>query len=143
MDMSQIALVGTVALPFLGALVVIALGRWPNARESASIIVAVGTFACAIWNLPQVFNGQTVTVTLAVMSTHPELQLVLWADGLGLMFASLASFLWIITTIYSTGYMRRVEGTCADSLLCLLRSCDRGDNGCLTRGQPPKPLRFL
>jgi formate hydrogenlyase subunit 3/multisubunit Na+/H+ antiporter MnhD subunit len=103
------ALVGTVALPFLGALVVIALGRWPNARESASIIVAVGTFACAIWNLPQVFNGQTVTVTLAVMSTHPELQLVLWADGLGLFFASLASFLWIITTIYSTGYMRGLK----------------------------------
>ena len=108
-DANQMALIGTVALPFLGALIVIALGKWPNARESASLAVAVATFACAVFNLPQVFNGQTVTVTLAVMSTHPLLQLVLWADGLGLMFASLASFLWIITTVYSTGYMRGLK----------------------------------
>lgn len=98
-DFNQLALLGTVGLPFFGALIIIAFRNHPNARESISLIVSVGTFLCAVFNLPQVFNGQTVAVTLAVMSSHPDLQLVLWADGLGLMFASLASFLWIITTV--------------------------------------------
>ena len=108
-DFNQLALLGTVGLPFFGALIIIAFRNHPNARESISLIVSVGTFLCAVFNLPQVFNGQTVAVTLAVMSSHPELQLVLWADGLGLMFASLASFLWIITTVYSMGYMRGLK----------------------------------
>lgn len=108
-DFNQLALLGTVGLPFFGAPIIVALRKHPNARESASLIVSIGTFMCAVFNLPQVFNGQTVAVTLAVMSSYPQLQLVLWADGLGLMFASLASFLWIITTIYSTGYMRGLK----------------------------------
>ena len=106
MDIYQAALLGTVAAPFLGALIVIALRKHPNARESGSFIAGVATFLMAIINLPSVFNGQTVTLTLAVMSSHPELRLEFWADGLGLLFASLASLLWIITTVYSTGYMR-------------------------------------
>ncbi|MGA2627970.1 MAG: Na(+)/H(+) antiporter subunit D [Candidatus Bathyarchaeia archaeon] len=108
-DFNQLALLGTVGLPFFGAPIIVALRKQPNARESASLIVSIGTFLCAVFNLPQVFNGQTVAVTLAVMSSHPDLQLTLWADGLGLMFASLASFLWIITTVYSTGYMRGLK----------------------------------
>ncbi|MGO9644869.1 MAG: Na(+)/H(+) antiporter subunit D [Candidatus Bathyarchaeia archaeon] len=105
-DIYSAALFGTVALPFLGSVIVIALHSHRNAREAASFIVGVVTFLMATVNLPSVLSGQTVTVTLAVISSHPELRLELWADGLGLLFASLASFLWIITTIYSTGYMR-------------------------------------
>lgn len=108
-DLNQAALLGTVAAPFLGALIVIALRNYPNAREASSVLVGVATFLMAVVNIPTVFNGQSVTITLAVMSTHPDLQLTLWADGLGLLFASLASFLWIITTVYSTGYMRGLK----------------------------------
>jgi len=108
-DSGQAALLGTVAAPFLGALIVIALRNHPNARETSSFVVGIVTFLLAIYNIPSVFKGQSVTVTLAVMSSHPQLQLSLWADGLGLLFASLASFLWIITTVYSTGYMRGLK----------------------------------
>jgi multicomponent Na+:H+ antiporter subunit D len=90
-------------------LLVIALRNHPNARETSSFLVGIVTFLLAIFNIPAVFNGQSVTVTLAVMSSHPQLQLTLWADGLGLLFASLASFLWVITTVYSTGYMRGLK----------------------------------
>ena len=106
MDPSQAALLGTVAAPFLGAILVIALTNHPNARETSSFIVGIVTFLLATFNIPAVLNGQSVSITLAVMSSHPQLQLTLWADGLGLLFAGLASFLWIITTVYSTGYMR-------------------------------------
>lgn len=108
-DLNQAALLGTVTAPFLGALIVIALRNYPNAREASSVLVGVATFLLAAVNIPAVFNGQSVNITLAVMSTHPDLQLTLWADGLGLLFASLASFLWIITTVYSTGYMRGLK----------------------------------
>ena len=108
-DLHETALVGTVVAPFLGALAVLALRSHTNARESASFVAGVATFLMAVANLPSVFNGRVVTVTLAVISSHPELRLVLWADGLGLLFASLASFLWIITTVYSTGYMRGLQ----------------------------------
>jgi len=108
-DFNQAALLGTVAAPFLGALIVIALKDYPNAREASSFLVGVATFLLAISNMPAVFKEQSVTVTLAVMSSHPELQLTLWADGLGLLLASLASFLWCITTVYSTGYMRDLK----------------------------------
>ena len=108
-DSGQAALLGTVAAPFLGALIIVVLGSHPNARETSSLIVGIVTFLLAIYNVPAVFNGQSVTVTLAVMSSHPQLQLSLWADGLGLLFAGLASFLWIITTVYSTGYMRGLK----------------------------------
>ena len=108
-DFNQAALLGTVAAPFLGAVIVIALRNHPNARETSSFLVGGATFILAISNLPAVFNGQSITLTLAVMSSHPELQLTLWADGLGLLFASLASFLWCITTVYSTGYMRGLK----------------------------------
>jgi multicomponent Na+:H+ antiporter subunit D len=90
-------------------MIVVALGNHPNARETSSFIVGIATFLLATFNIPAVFKGQSVSITLAVMSSHPQLQLTLWADGLGLLFASLASFLWIITTIYSTGYMRGLK----------------------------------
>jgi len=108
-DSGQAALLGTVAAPFLGALIVIALRNHPNARETSSFIVGIATFLLAVYNVPAVFKGQSVTVALALMSSHPQLQLSLWADGLGLLFAGLASFLWIITTVYSAGYMRGLK----------------------------------
>lgn len=108
-DFNQAALLGTVAAPFLGTLIIIALKDYPNAREVTSFLVGVATFLLALSNIPAVFNGRSVTVTLAIMSSHPELQLTLWADGLGLLFAGLASFLWCITTVYSTGYMRALK----------------------------------
>lgn len=109
MDLYQAAILGTVVVPFVGAGVIVALRGHPNLRESASLLVGIATFLAAMLNIPAVFNGQPVTLTLAVLSTNPELRLALWADGLGLLFASLASFLWIITTVYSTGYMRGLQ----------------------------------
>ena len=64
-DSGQAALLGTVAAPFLGALIVIALRNHPNARETSSFIVGIVTFLFAIYNVPSVFKGQSVTVTLA------------------------------------------------------------------------------
>ena len=36
----------------------------------------------------------------------PEIPIAFEVEPLGMMFALVASFLWIVTTIYSIGYMR-------------------------------------
>ena len=41
--------------------------------------------------------------------SSPVSPIQLQGDALGLLFATLASFLWILTTIYSIGYMRGLK----------------------------------
>ena len=107
MDLAQAALIATVVTPFAGAAAVLALRKHPNPREAASLVAAVLTFLFAIAALPAAFGGTPVTLVLATM--FGGLTLELTADGLGLLFASLASFLWILTTVYSVGYMRGLK----------------------------------
>ena len=41
-------------------------------------------------------------------------------DAFGLLFAITSSFLWILVSIYSIGYMRDPKGACSDTVLFLL-----------------------
>ena len=107
MDVNQWVLTLTVLTPFIGAYAVIALRNHPNPREGASLVAAVLTFLFAASSLPAAFAG-TARPTPAV-DLLPGLSLQLNGDGLGLLFAVLASFLWILTTVYSIGYMRGLK----------------------------------
>ncbi len=93
--------------PFVGAYAVIALRNHPNPREGASLVAALLTFLFAAFSLPAAFGG-SAKPTPAV-ELLPGLGLQLNGDGLGLLFAVLASFLWILTTVYSVGYMRGLK----------------------------------
>lgn len=93
-----------ILLPFLGGLVLSRLGRWPNIREAATLITAVLTFL-VVWNIyPAVAAGDTPGITLA--EPLPGLTLAFSVEPLGMIFGLLASFLWIITSMYAIGYMR-------------------------------------
>ena len=102
-----ILLLATVLTPFFGLIAIMALSRWPNAREGASLATAILTFAFAALMLPEVFSGSTVNITAAEIL--PGLKIAFWAEPFGVLFATLASFLWIFTTIYSIGYMRGLK----------------------------------
>jgi formate hydrogenlyase subunit 3/multisubunit Na+/H+ antiporter MnhD subunit len=104
MDANAWALVLAVAVPFLGAAAVLALRGRPDAREAASLVTAVATFLLAASALPALFaSGGTITPALTIF---PGFTIQFHGDALGLLFATLASLLWILTTIYSVGYMR-------------------------------------
>lgn len=90
--------------PFAGGLAIVLLRRWPNARDGASLVSASITFLLAASAIPSAFAGQPLSVTLARFA--PGLEVTFTADALGLLFATVASFLWIPTTVYSIGYMR-------------------------------------
>jgi formate hydrogenlyase subunit 3/multisubunit Na+/H+ antiporter MnhD subunit len=104
MDGTAWALSLTVAVPFIGAGAILALRDRPDAREAASLVTAVLTFLLAASTLPTLFaSGGSRTPQLSIL---PGFTIQFQGDALGLLFASLASFLWILTTIYSIGYLR-------------------------------------
>ncbi len=94
----------SILVPLAGALVITALGRWPNLREAATLITAVTTFGVVLSIAPTVFAGGQPT--LDVIEMLPGLHIAFTVEPLGMTFALLASFLWIVTSIYSIGYMR-------------------------------------
>ncbi|HTY51661.1 MAG TPA: Na(+)/H(+) antiporter subunit D [Methanomicrobiales archaeon] len=107
MDANSWALTLTVAVPFLGAAAILALRNRPNEREAASLVTAVITFLLAASALPALFaSGGTLTPGLTIL---PGFAIRLHGDALGLLFATLASFLWILTTVYNVGYMRGLQ----------------------------------
>jgi multicomponent Na+:H+ antiporter subunit D len=91
-------------LPVLGALGVIGTGRWPQLRESVTLGTGVITFACVLWLVPSVAAG--ARPELLLIEVFPGIALRLAVEPLGMLFALVASGLWIVTSVYSIGYMR-------------------------------------
>ena len=98
------ALSFAILIPLAGAVLIVFTGRHPNARETVSILTAILLFASIVSLAPAVFDGARPTLALA--EPLPGLALQLTVEPLGMLFALLASLLWIVTTIYSIGYMR-------------------------------------
>ncbi len=91
-------------IPLAGAVLIAALGRWPNAREAATLATGVALFAFVVSLLEHVLAGANPGVVLVWLL--PNLPLVLRLEPLGMIFALVASSLWIVTSLYSIGYMR-------------------------------------
>lgn len=99
--MSAALLTAILLLPLAGALATLALGRWPNLREAATLVTASTLFALVI---ALAVNPDPQPVTL--IEVLPALPFSLAVEPLGLMFALVASGLWLVTSVYSIGYMR-------------------------------------
>ena len=98
------AILIAVGLPLAGALGIALAGRWPNLREGVTLATAAGLFAVVVRLLPDVMAGARPAAHL--ISVLPGLDLGFAIEPLGMLFALLASFLWLVTSIYSIGYMR-------------------------------------
>ena len=93
-----------VFLPLAGALGIAAAGRWPNLREAVTLATA-GALTINVWSLlPAVFAGERPGAVL--FQTVADLPIAFTVEPLGMLFAALASLLWIVNSIYSIGYMR-------------------------------------
>ncbi len=100
--------------PFLAVLVsavavglIVASRKKPNLREFWSFGAGAIKFLIVISMVPVVLSGGVVEYT--VLTVLPGIELKFRADPLGLFFAITASFLWMITTAYSIGYMRSMN----------------------------------
>ena len=92
------------AAPFIGALLVALAGRWPNLRETATLLTAAILFLLVAGLVPAVLAGGRPALSLVEML--PGLAIGFRVEPLGLLFACVASLLWIVNSVYSIGYMR-------------------------------------
>ena len=83
----------------------------PNVREGWSVIASVTKFAIIASMLPGVLDGTEYKWTMGefVAGGTAGIEFALKADALGMLFALLASFLWIFTSFYAAGYMRGLD----------------------------------
>jgi len=103
--MSAGALIALIVLTPLGGAVLIGLlGRWPNFRETATLATAVTLFALTTQLIGPLVERQELVLVLG--EPLPGLAIAFAIEPLGLLFALLASLLWIVTSVYSIGYMR-------------------------------------
>jgi multicomponent Na+:H+ antiporter subunit D len=91
----------------VAALLIIYARHNPNLRESFSLGAGVLKFLIVVSMAPVVLAGGVIDVTLVTLL--PGVSIRLRADALGLLFATTASCLWILATIYSIGYMRSLN----------------------------------
>lgn len=96
-----------VMIPLFGALLVMTLSKSPNLREFVSFCSAVLLFCVVLSFIPAIKEGKTLVYN--VFNLLPGLSITLRADGFSMIFAMVASSLWIIAVFYSLGYMRAHE----------------------------------
>ncbi|MFQ5950206.1 MAG: proton-conducting transporter membrane subunit, partial [Nitrospiria bacterium] len=96
-----------VAVSLVGTAFIIATRKSPNIREGCSLVTAILKFLIVLAMLPAVLAGNTLHYTLFTFTTGVSLGFRV--DAMGLLFGISASFLWILTTLYSIGYMRSLK----------------------------------
>jgi len=94
-------LVAVVAVPLI-----LASAARPRLREAWTIGAALAMFGLVVAMLPAVLDGSIPSTRLGQIV--PGVELALEADALGMLFALVASSLWILTSVYSIGYVRGV-----------------------------------
>ena len=92
-----------VSLVAAGAVMLTPRGR-PNLREAWTFVAAIVKAALVLSLVPATLAGELVET--APLELAPGVALHLRVDALGLLFALVASMLWVVTSLYSVGYMR-------------------------------------
>ncbi|QFU75913.1 monovalent cation/H+ antiporter subunit D family protein [Halioglobus maricola] len=101
--MSAIAL--AICVPLVTAVGIQLAARWSDNLREAVTLVGAATLAWVVWGmLPDLFAGERPALMLGELM--PGVTLAFEVEPLGMLFAALASGLWIINSIYSIGYMR-------------------------------------
>lgn len=101
----EIAILTAIILPLIGALVIALAGRvGPNIREAATAVTSI-SLIFVVWGLlPVIIDGGRPSIE--VSQVMPGLSIAFTVEPLGMLFAALASGLWLINSLYSVGYMR-------------------------------------
>ena len=102
---SATTILTALGVPFAGALLIALAGRInANLREAVTLTTAavlIGT----VWSLaPEVLAGGRPEASL--LQILPGIEIAFRVEPLGMLFAGLASALWLVNSLYSIGYMR-------------------------------------
>ncbi len=97
-------ILAALATPLVGAAGIALNHRAPNPREAVTLATAAALFLCVAALLPAVLAGGRPALTL--FEVLPGLALAFSVEPLGMLFALVASGLWIVNSLYSIGYLR-------------------------------------
>jgi len=109
MPQPSILPLAAVLISAVATALIVASYRYPNVRESWSVLAALAKFGVIASMLPGILDGEEYVWSMQEqlgVQFLPGIDFVLRADPLGMLFATLASFLWIFTAFYTAGYMR-------------------------------------
>src|SRR5690606_27048922 len=95
----QLAIVLALALPLVGGAGILLSGRRPNLREGVTLVSALALLAVVATLVPQVLAGERPQVTLFELLPGLEIRFVV--EPLGMLFATVAAFLWPVNSLYS------------------------------------------
>ena len=91
-------------LPILSAAAILMAKRRPRLRDAIVVVAPLGLAACVLALTPAILAGETPRLLLAGVA--PGLELALAPEQLGLIYALVASLLFVPTAAYALGYAR-------------------------------------
>ena len=94
----------SILIPLIGAGLIAMSDGKPNQRETVTLATAALLFGVNVLLAIRVLGGETPT--LHVVDTVEGVPFAFSIEPLGMLFGLVASFLWIVNSIYSIGYMR-------------------------------------
>lgn len=101
---TQVQIIIAIILPIFAAAGINLLGPWKNLREIWQVICAIGQIAI-IYTIYAGHNAaENYKATL--FDILPGIDIGFKVEALGLVYAGIASVLWLVSVIYSAGYMR-------------------------------------
>lgn len=96
--------IAVILIPFIGALAIALAAGQPKLRDALGWLAAIAFFVGVIQQVGPVLEGAGREQLLWTLL--PGLDLALRVEPLGLVFALVASALWLVATLYAQSYMK-------------------------------------
>lgn len=99
----QYLLLLIIAMPLLSFLITPRV-KLKNLRESLNIIIAIINFCFSIFAYLKFYTGEQALIRF--ISINDAIYFGFYAEKISMLFAIMVNFLWIISIVYSMGYLR-------------------------------------
>lgn len=103
----MIELLFPLIITLLAPFAILLTGKRQNVREAVSFVAAGLAFISVARFIPAVLGG--VIYQIDIFHILPGISIGFCLDGLGIIFALIAPFLWAFATSYNIGYMRSLD----------------------------------
>ena len=104
----ELTILLAIGVPLLGSAAILLTGKFPNIRETATLVTAVTLFLAVVSLVPCCSRWATERYPLEIL---PGLDITFTVEPLGMLFGLIASGLWIVNSLYSIGYTGNKEQT--------------------------------
>ncbi len=93
-----------IVLPLIAAPLIGFSGKYPKLRETITMSASISVLIVVSMLYKTFLDGEQIAVQW--IEIFPGLEIKFEVEALGVLFSLVASFLWVVTSIYGIGYMR-------------------------------------